>query len=315
MKKISIVVPVFNEEANLAHFTEAIYEVMGKLNYEFELIFVDDGSRDGSYRILHELSAKYAQVKPLYLSHNYGHQIALTCGLDHAKGDAVITMDGDMQHPPALLPVLLGKWEEGYDVVQTIRETTQGVSMFKKLTSKYYYRFLNMMSETEVYPGGSDFRLLDRQACDALCSYREHDRFIRGMVGTLGFKQAKILFTAPERFAGESKFSLKKMSKLAMDGILGYSVVPLRLSFYLGCVFAFFSLILLAHVMAEFIMGNVIPGWTTIMVCVVLFSGVQLMIMGIMGEYIGRIFKEVKNRPLYLTQEERVKPELKEGED
>lgn len=305
MKKVSIVVPVYNEEKNLAHFTQAVLDVMDKLDYAFELIFVDDGSKDSSREILSELSAEYVQVRPIFLSHNYGHQAALTCGLDHAKGDAVITMDGDMQHPPALLPVLLEKWEQGYDVVQTIREATAGVSLFKKLTSKYYYRFLNMMSETKVYPGGSDFRLLDRQACDALCRYREHDRFIRGMVGTLGFNQVILPFTAPERFAGESKFSVKKMCKLAMDGILGYSVVPLRLSFYLGCVFAFFSIILLAHVLMEFIAGNVIPGWTTIMVCIVLFSGVQLMLMGIMGEYIGRIFKEVKNRPLYLTREDR----------
>ena len=305
MKNISIVVPVYNEEANLEHFTQAIYEVMDKLNYEYELIFVDDGSKDDSRAILRKLQDKYDWVKPLLLSRNCGHQVAITCGMDHASGDAVITMDGDMQHPPALIPTLLDLWEKGYDVVQTIREATEGVSWFKKITSKYYYRFLNAMSETEVYPGGSDFRLLDRQACDALCQYREHDRFIRGMVGTLGFNQVQVPFTAPERFAGYSKFSVKKMSKLAMDGILGYSVVPLRISFYLGGLCALFSLILFAHVIVEYLLGNVLPGWTTIMVCVALFSGVQLMLMGVMGEYVGRIFKEVKNRPLYMVMEKR----------
>jgi len=305
MKTISIVVPVYNEEANLEHFTQAIYDVMAKLSYEYELIFVDDGSRDGSRAILQKLQDKYDWVKPLLLSRNCGHQIAITCGMDHATGDAVITMDGDMQHPPALIPTLLDLWEKGYDVVQTIREATEGVSWFKKTTSKYYYRFLNAMSETEVYPGGSDFRLLDRQACDALCQYREHDRFIRGMVGTLGFSQAQVSFTAPERFAGTSKFSVKKMSKLAMDGILGYSVVPLRIAFYLGGLCALFSLLLFAHVIVEYLLGNVLPGWTTIMVCVALFSGVQLMLMGVMGEYVGRIFKEVKNRPLYMVMEKR----------
>ena len=305
MKTISIVVPVYNEEANLEHFTQAIYEVMDKLNYEYELIFVDDGSKDDSRAILRKLQDKYDWVKPLLLSRNCGHQVAITCGMDHASGDAVITMDGDMQHPPALIPTLLDLWEKGYDVVQTIREATEGVSWFKKITSKYYYRFLNAMSETEVYPGGSDFRLLDRQACDALCQYREHDRFIRGMVGTLGFNQVQVPFTAPERFAGYSKFSVKKMSKLAMDGILGYSVVPLRISFYLGGLCALFSLILFAHVIVEYLLGNVLPGWTTIMVCVALFSGVQLMLMGVMGEYVGRIFKEVKNRPLYMVMEKR----------
>ncbi|MBP3781331.1 MAG: glycosyltransferase family 2 protein [Selenomonas sp.] len=305
MKTISIVVPVYNEEANLEHFTQAIYDVMAKLSYEYELIFVDDGSRDSSRAVLQKLQDKYDWVKPLLLSRNCGHQIAITCGMDHATGDAVITMDGDMQHPPALIPTLLKLWEKGYDVVQTIREATEGVSWFKKITSKYYYRFLNAMSETEVYPGGSDFRLLDRQACDALCQYREHDRFIRGMVGTLGFNQVQVPFTAPERFAGYSKFSVKKMSKLAMDGILGYSVVPLRISFYLGGLCALFSLILFAHVIVEYLLGNVLPGWTTIMVCVALFSGVQLMLMGVMGEYVGRIFKEVKNRPLYMVMEKR----------
>ena len=305
MKNISIVVPVYNEEANLEHFTQAIYEVMDKLNYEYELIFVDDGSKDDSRAILRKLQDKYDWVKPLLLSRNCGHQVAITCGMDHASGDAVITMDGDMQHPPALIPTLLDLWEKGYDVVQTIREATEGVSWFKKITSKYYYRFLNAMSETEVYPGGSDFRLLDRQACDALCQYREHDRFIRGMVGTLGFNQVQVPFTAPERFAGYSKFSVKKMSKLAMDGILGYSVVPLRISFYLGGLCALVSLILFAQVIVEYLLGNVLPGWTTIMVCVALFSGVQLMLMGVMGEYVGRIFKEVKNRPLYMVMEKR----------
>ena len=266
---------------------------------------MDDGSKDDSRAILRKLQDKYDWVKPLLLSRNCGHQVAITCGMDHASGDAVITMDGDMQHPPALIPTLLELWEKGYDVVQTIREATEGVSWFKKTTSKYYYRFLNAMSETEVYPGGSDFRLLDRQACDALCQYREHDRFIRGMVGTLGFNQVQVPFTAPERFAGYSKFSVKKMSKLAMDGILGYSVVPLRISFYLGGLCALFSLILFAHVIVEYLLGNVLPGWTTIMVCVALFSGVQLMLMGVMGEYVGRIFKEVKNRPLYMVMEKR----------
>lgn len=305
MKTISIVVPVYNEEANLEHFTQAIHDVMETLDYKYELIFVDDGSQDDSRGILARLMDKYDWVKPLLLSRNCGHQVAITCGMDHATGDAVITMDGDMQHPPALIPTLLEKWEAGYDVVQTIRETTEGVSWFKKFTSKKYYQFLNAMSETRVYPGGSDYRLLDRQACDALCKYREHDRFIRGMVGTLGFNQVQVPFTAPERFAGSSKFSLRKMSKLAMDGILGYSVVPLRVSFYLGSICALLSLLLFAHVMVEYLLGNVLPGWTTIMVCVALFSGVQLMLMGVMGEYVGRIFKEVKNRPLYMVMEKR----------
>ncbi|MCI6085211.1 glycosyltransferase family 2 protein [Selenomonas sp.] len=304
-KQITIVVPVYNEAENIPHFTQAVAEAMAPLPYDYTLLFVDDGSREDSRRVLRETVKNNPHVRAIYLSRNYGHQAALTCGIDNADGDAVITMDGDMQHPPALIPRLLALWEQGYDIVQTIRETTEGVSAFKRLSSKYYYKALNLISEVPIQPGGSDFRLMDREAVLALRQYREHDRFIRGIVGALGFRQVQVPFVAPERYAGTSKFSLKKMAKFALNGILGNSIVPLRISFYIGLLSLLFSVALFGHVIFEEFEGDTVPGWSTLVILAAFFGGTQLMVLGILGEYIGHIFREVKGRPLYLTQKER----------
>ena len=305
MKLVSIVVPVYNEEDNIEHFASGIDKVMAHLDYDYELLFVDDGSVDRSREILPELERRNPHVKSIFLARNSGHQLALTCGLDHADGDAVITMDGDMQHPPELIPTLLGKWEEGYDVVQTIRETTEGVSWFKRLTSSYYYKFLNFLSQVPVREGGSDFRLMDRKVVLAFRRYPEHARFIRGMVGAMGFRQTTLNFVAPKRFAGVSKFSLRKMARFALDGILAYSTVPLRMAFYAGIFCGFLSMVLLLHVLLAKLEGDAVAGWATIAVCTLFFGGIQLVFLGIIGEYIGRIFEEVKGRPLYLIAKEK----------
>ena len=201
MKIISVVVPVYNEEENIENFYKSIVEVFDKLDYEFELDFVDDGSKDRSREILRELEEKDSRVQSIFLAKNSGHQLALTCGLDHADGDAVIMMDGDMQHPPELIPTLIAKWEEGYEVVHTIRKNTEGVSAFKKITSAYYYKVLNTLSTVHIQEGGADFRLMDQKVVKAFRRYREHARFIRGMIGSMGFKQTYIEFVAPKRFA------------------------------------------------------------------------------------------------------------------
>ena len=302
MKSVSIVVPVYNEGDNIEHFAAAVAEEMAKLDYEWELIFVDDGSRDNSLEIIERLHTENKHIKVLALSRNCGHQMALTCGLDHAQGEAVISMDGDMQHQPALIPELLRNWEAGYEIVQTIRQDTQGVNWLKKKTSELYYRLINNLSSVHIRPGGSDFRLLDRQAVLALRKYREHDRFLRGMVTLLGFKMAEVPFVAPPRFAGKSKYSFSKMAKLAVDGIVGYSVVPLRAAFVAGIILALFSFLLFLHVLYAYICDEAVSGWTTIMVCLSLFGGTQLIMLGVMGEYLGRIYTEVKNRPLYLLK-------------
>ena len=312
MKLISIVVPVYNEEDNIEHFYGAICDVMAPLPYDFELVFVDDGSRDRSREILHGLELKDSRVQPIFLARNSGHQLALTCGLDHADGDAVIMMDGDMQHPPQLIPTMLEKWKHGYEVVQTIRKTTEGVSPLKKLTSYYYYKFLNMISSVHIQEGGSDFRLMDHKVVVAFRRYREHARFIRGMVGAMGYQQIQLEFVAPKRFAGVSKFSPRKMLNLALDGILAYSTVPLRLGLYGGFICGILSFLLFLHVLfTKYVFNDAVPGWATITACILFFGGMQLITLGIIGEYIGRIFEEVKQRPLYLIARGKPKDEAK----
>ncbi|WP_297963346.1 glycosyltransferase family 2 protein [uncultured Anaerovibrio sp.] len=310
MKIISVVVPVYNEEDNIEHFYRSIAEVFDKLDYDFELNFVDDGSKDHSREILRELEKKDQRVQSIFLAKNSGHQLALTCGLDHADGDAVIMMDGDMQHPPELIPTLIAKWEEGYDVVHTIRKSTEGVSVLKKLTSAYYYKVLNTISTVHIQEGGADFRLMDQKVVKAFRRYREHARFIRGMIGSMGFKQTYIEFVAPKRFAGVSKFSPRKMLHLAVDGVMAFSSLPLRMGLYIGFGCGFLSIILFLHVLvSKFVFNDAVAGWATITACILFFGGVQLTVLGIMGEYISRIYEEVKNRPLYLIGRDRPKDE------
>lgn len=316
MKLITIVVPVYNEEDNIVHFYQAVCDVMETQPYRFELVFVDDGSADRSREIICSLEEKDDKVQGMFLARNYGHQLALTCGLDYAEGDAVITMDGDMQHPPELLPQLIEMWKDGADVVQTIRQTTEGVSWFKKITSKYYYKLLNKMSDVHIQEGGSDFRLMDKQVVAAFRKYREHARFIRGMVGSMGYRQVQIDFVAPKRFAGASKFSPRKMLQFALDGIMSYSRTPLRIGLYGGVVSGIVCLFLMLHVLfIKFFTDDAVPGWATITLILLFFGGVQLSILGIIGEYIGRVFEEVKQRPLYLLQRGKPKDMLNRKDD
>ncbi|MDF2564984.1 MAG: glycosyl transferase family 2 [Massilibacillus sp.] len=305
MKLISIVVPVFNEEDNIEHFYTEICKVMGPLPYDFELMFIDDGSKDASIFRLDRLAQKDNRVKPLYLARNFGHQIALTCGLDHANGDAVITMDGDMQHPPTFLPILIEKWEQGYEVVQTIRKTTEGVSWIKNATSALFYKLMNSLSKVKIQPGGSDFRLMDRCVVESFRCYKERARFIRGMIGAIGYNHVQIEFVAPKRFAGNSKFSINKMLHFALDGITSYSTKPLRFAFYMGVIFGVISLGVTSHVIyIKWFTEDAVPGWATISASILFLGGLQLIGIGIIGEYVGRIFEEVKQRPLYFVRHE-----------
>ena len=301
MKKIAIVVPVYNEQDNLQEFYKRIVGVMAQEDYDYELVFVDDGSSDNSRLLIRDLVDADSRVEAYFLSRNYGHQMALTCGLDNAEGDAIITMDGDLQHPPELIHDMLRLWEQGYEIVQTKRLATEDAGFAKNVTSRYYYKLLNAMSKVEITPGGSDFRLIDRVAVDALKLYREKARFIRGMVKTLGFRDTTLDFVAPPRFAGQSKYSLKKMLHFAFDGITAFSNLPLRWAFYTGTCFGMLSIFLLLHIFyVKYVSADAVPGWATIMCCMLFLGGVQLIGIGILGEYIGRIFEEVKNRPLYI---------------
>ena len=302
MKKISIVVPVYNEQDNLKEFHKRITAIMNDTGYDYNLVFVDDGSKDSSAFILKQLVEEDNHVEAYLLSRNYGHQMALTCGLNNAVGDAVITMDGDLQHPPELLPELIRLWEEGSEIVMTKRLATEDAGFLKNITSSCYYKLINIMSKVEITPGGSDFRLMDKKAVEAFRLYRERARFIRGMVSTLGFNVSVVEFVAPPRFAGHSKFNLHKMLHFALDGITAFSNLPLRWAFYLGLFFGLCSLLLLGHVFyVKFISDDAVPGWATTTVSILFLGGIQLVGIGILGEYIGRIFEEIKHRPLYLV--------------
>lgn len=305
MKYISVVVPVYNEQENVAVFYQEVCKYMESTGYSFELIFVDDGSTDETVFILNKLIQQDTRVRAIILARNFGHQVALTCGLDHARGDAVITMDGDMQHPPAMLPLLINKWEHGFEVVQTIRKDTQGVSWFKGFTSRMFYQTINAISNINMAEGGSDFRLLDRKVVDTFKNFKEKAKFIRGIISAMGYRRIEIEFVAPERFAGKSKFSIKKMLNFALDGITAYSKLPLRLAFYMGSLSGLLSLLLTIDVVYTKLFTNeAVPGWATIAASVLLLGGLQLVGLGIIGEYIGRIFEEVKERPLYWVRDE-----------
>lgn len=296
---ISIVTPVYNEEDNVVFFHEEITMVMKTTGMDYELIYVNDGSRDRTDELIRELAEKDPHVRAITFARNFGHQTAITCGMDFARGDAVITMDGDMQHPPELIPLLLEKWKDGYDIVQTIRTSTEDSGFIKKITSAGYYKVINSISKTPVTPGGSDFRLMNRKSLDVFLRFREHARFIRGIVGGLGFKQTTIKFEAPARHAGVSKFSMNKMLHFAMDGILTNSTTPLRAAFYAGAVSGFIGVLLILHVLYSYLVGNTVPGWATMTILIAFFGSANLVGLGIIGEYIGRIYEESKNRPLY----------------
>jgi dolichol-phosphate mannosyltransferase len=302
-KSISIVVPVFNEQDNIETFYKEVLKHLEPLAYKLDFLFIDDGSTDATPFILEGLVKNDARVRSLIFARNYGHQRALTCGMDYAEGDAVITMDGDLQHPPELLPALIAKWEEGFDVVQTIRVSTDGISWVKKFTSDFFYKLMNIISNVRIVTGGSDFRLLDKKVVKSFRLFREQARFIRGMVSSLGYKRTNIEFVAPQRFAGISKFSPRKMLHFALDGVTAYSKAPLRFAFYIGLILGAISFSLTLHVFyIKLFTYEAVPGWATISASILFLGGIQLVGLGIIGEYVGRVFEEVKQRPLYLIQ-------------
>ncbi len=303
-KLISIVVPIFNEQDNIQELYKRVTAVLKTLPYAYEIIFVDDGSKDATPQCVKQLVDQDAHVQGYIFSRNFGHQLALTCGMDQAQGDAVITMDGDLQHPPELIVDLVKLWEEGYDIVQTIRKSTEDASFLKNITSSCYYKVINALSDVHITPGGSDFRLVDKKAVETFRLYRERARFIRGLINNIGFKVTSLEFVAPPRFAGKSKFNLHKMLHFALDGITAFSKVPLRWALYVGVIFGLGSFALLLHVIyVKYIIQDAVPGWTTLAASVLFLGGIQLVGIGIVGEYVGRIFEEVKQRPLYVISE------------
>lgn len=299
----SIVVPVFNEESVIDEFSRRVLEVMNSLGETFEVIFVDDGSTDATFRKASACASKAPEVKALRLSRNFGHQVAITAGIDAAAGEAVVVMDGDLQHPPELIPEMAKKWREGFHVVNTARLETEGIPLKKKIFSKVFYRIINIDSDVPIYPDSADFRLMDRSAADAFRQLREHDRFVRGLTSWIGFRQISVPFSAPSRHSGESKYTLRKMLRFAVNGITSFTTLPLKAVGVFGLIVAAASFVYAAFALYQkLVLGITVAGWTSLLVGVLFLGGVQLISIGVLGAYIARIFTQVKNRPLYFVE-------------
>lgn len=303
---VTVVVPVHNEQTNVPVLAAKLQQVFTPLDYEYNVIFIDDGSTDKTVEVLKQLSASDNRIGYISFSRNFGHQAALKAGLDHANGDCVISMDGDMQHPPALIPAFLEKWKEGYDVVYTLREEDPQLDYFKKTSSRLFYRTMNRLSEIEMEKGSADFRLLDRKVVDVLRNLPENELFFRGLVKWAGFSQFAMEYTPDKRHSGESKYNLKKMMRLALQGITSFSIKPLYLAIYLGLTISLLAVLYVPYALYGHYMGHARPGWASIIVTIAFFGGMQLMILGIIGLYLGKLFMQSKNRPVYLVRESKL---------
>lgn len=306
MKKlISYIFPIYNESGNI----DLLYDVLSKTiqphtqAYNFEIIFINDGSRDDSFEKLLALQKKDDRITVINFARNFGHQLAVTAGLDHATGDAVIIMDSDMQDPPAVSLELIDKWEDGFDVVYAQRRSRQD-TFFKRATASAFYITLDKLADIKIPRNTGDFRLLDKRVVEELRKFREHNRFLRGLVSYVGFKQTAVLFDRDERHAGTTGYPLKKMIKFAGDGILSFSAFPLRLISGMGYIFSALSFVgaLYALAVKLFDPHAVVSGWTFIVIAILLVGGVQLIMLGVLGSYIGRIYTESQNRPLYIIE-------------
>jgi dolichol-phosphate mannosyltransferase len=302
---LSIIVPVFNEAGVIEQIHARIAAVIDSLPYEVEIYYVDDGSSDQTEAALETLAAQDSRVHPLTLSRNFGHQAALTAGLDHAAGDVIISMDGDGQHPPEMIPQMVELVRQGYDVVQAQRiEEDQAIS-FKKITSEVFYRLLNRISGTPIRSGAADFRALSRQALDALKAMPEYHRFLRGMIAWIGYSTIILPFHEPKRVAGKSKYSLGKMLRLASDAIFSFSLMPLYIGLSAGGVFIILALAQMVYVLVLWLTGQkaqIVPGWSSLMAVLLIASGIIMILLGFIGVYVGYIFQQVKGRPIYLIK-------------
>jgi len=301
---VSLIVPVFNETEVLPEFFRRATDALSSIpDADYELVFVEDGSHDGSYAMLQGFAEGDARVRVLKFSRNFGHQIAITAGIDHARGDSVVVIDADLQDPPEVVPELVAKWREGFDVVYAVRALRAGEGRMKLWTASLFYRILARLTKIEIPVDVGDFRLMSRRAVEQFKQLREKDRFVRGLVSWLGFKQAGVTYERAERFAGATKYPYSKMLKFALDGITSFSTVPLRLATWLGYAASIFAFVYLASVFVQKLAGVTVEGWATIMVAMLFLGGVQLICLGILGEYIGRIFNEIKPRPIYIVEE------------
>lgn len=302
---VSIVAPAYNEASVLRELHRRITEVMQSAGDSWELVVVNDGSRDESAEILRELyEADPEHLRVINFARNFGHALAVTAGMDYARGEAVILIDADLQDPPEVILDMVSRWREGYEVVYGVRAGREGETWFKKFTASLFYRLISRLTDVDIPLDTGDFRLMDRRVIESIRAMPEHHRFIRGMVSWVGFRQTGVEYVRRERFAGETKYPLSKMVRFAWDGITGFSYVPLQLATYLGFVFAGLSLLAIPVVayMRLFLEEQPLLGQATTLIVLLLVSGVQLISVGIIGEYLGRVYNEVRNRPLYIVQ-------------
>ena len=297
---LSVVAPIYNEEGTLENFYRRVCDALDGV--PFELVLIDDGSTDGSAKILETLAADDPRIRVIFLSRNFGHQTALTAGLDHAQGSAVVMLDADLQDPPELIPRMLDHWRAGCDVVYAVREQRDGESWFKLATARWFYRLFDRLAQVELRQNSGDFRLLDRQPLDALLSMRERSRFLRGMTVWVGYRQAAVPYRRDARYAGETKYPMSKMLRFSLDAVSSFSHRPLQLATLLGFLISTLAFVAIPVVVGLRIFGSYLPGFSTVTIAVLLLGGIQLIAIGIIGEYVGRIYDEVKGRPLYLVR-------------
>ena len=301
---LSVIVPCANEQEVLRETHRRLTSVLGKIGMRFEIVYVDDGSADSTIDLLRELQSSNCQVRVIRLSRNFGHQVAITAGMEHAAGDAIVVIDADLQDPPEVIAEFIERWREGYDVVYGVRTKREGETAFKLWTAKVFYRLMGRLSDTNVALDAGDFRLLDRRVTEALLAMPERDRFIRGMVGWLGFSQVAVPYRRAPRLAGKTKYRLFKMARFAADGIFSFSTAPLRIATWLGLfvsALAVFGILLTLY--ARLFEKDWVRGWASLVIAILFLGGVQLICLGIIGEYVGRIYGESKRRPLYLVRE------------
>jgi dolichol-phosphate mannosyltransferase len=302
---LSVVIPCYNEEEVIVETIQRLRKLCSELiNLEAELIFVDDGSKDHTRKLLKVFAGEDDRIRIIGLSRNFGHQIAITAGIDAANGDAVVLVDADLQDPPETIHEMVAKWQEGFDVVYGTRLERPGESAFKLATARAFYRLLNTLSDVPIPLDAGDFRLMSRPVVDTLLAMPERDRFVRGMVSRVGFRQTALPYKRAKRFAGESKYPLRRMLRFAVDGILSFSAKPLQLSVAAGFASAVLALFGIVYsIIVRLVTNNWVEGWTAIMVAVLFIGGIQLISVGILGEYVGRIYSEIKRRPLYVANE------------
>lgn len=300
MKTVTILVPCYNEEEVINIFYKEVVKIINKLDYEFELLFVNDGSKDNTLNKIIAMRMHDSRVSYVDLSRNYGKEIAMAAGLDHVSGDAVIIMDADLQDPPSLIPTMIEEWEKGYDDVYAKRSSRKGESFMKKFTAHCFYRLLSKLSRVEIQKDTGDFRLLNRKAIEALKQFREAGRYTKGLFSLIGFKKKEILFDRDERAAGKTKWNYWKLIGLAIEGITTFTIMPLRIATFIGSITGLGAFIYMIYiVLRTLIVGVELPGYASLVSIVLFIGSIQLISIGVLGEYVGRIFNETKNRPLY----------------